>query len=520
MGKKCESVRAKDGHIVPVLWTEDRCIHLGSCYDGGYVADTWADACLSQRTENIILFGMGDCQILLELMERVPGKIFVYEPEPLVYQQMKTTPLYKKAVKNRKVYFFCGDCEQQLSQSVKALLDDDWVERTLVTAHPGYQGNYDKEWNTLHEICQQICDDITFMRAPLKRFTESMIRNQIANLPRMRKGVPLRRLREEWNPDLPVILVSAGPSLEQNVEALKEVRGRALVFCVDAALSTLLRHDIIPDVMVSVDSAKDMSCFEDARCQSIPILGSSNTRKEIFEKGTGTIIWGYDHKQIMQMMDRAGIPLPKIPYYLGVSTAVYSAVVELGARMIILAGQDLAFSESGKTHTQGRDESELQADKIETEGYNGGRVWSRMDWMEFKKWFEKMITLYPDPLVINATEGGVRIQGTKQQPLVDVIRALPETDNHFTELLDRPDNQIQAEEYALLEEQMHQCVKDLEEIRNWGYHKTFFEKEYEKFPVMGMVLAYMKILDDEREVRFEKALAFVQDVLRQEGWDQ
>ena len=140
--------------------------------------------------------------------------------------------------------------------------------------------------------------------------------------------------------------------------------------------------------------------------------------------------------------------------------------------------------------------------------------------MEFKKWFEKMIILYPDHLVINATEGGVRIEGTKQQPLADVIQALPEAENHFDELLRREGSQIQPDEYALMEEQMQQCVKDLEEIREWGYHKTFFEKDYRKLPVMGMILAFMKILDDEREVRFEKALAFVQNVMRQEEWDQ
>ena len=520
MGKKCESLRAKDGHVVPVLQIEDISVHLGSCYEGAYAARTWADAYISQRTENILFFGMGDCQILLELTQRIPGMIVVYEPELLVYQQMKTAPLYKKCIKNPKVKFFCGDCKRQLGRTIKELLDDDCVERTMVIAHPGYQGRYGTEWNSLQEICQQICDDITFMRAPLKRFTRSMIHNQIANLPRMQSGIPLRRLKEGWNPDLPLILVSAGPSLEKNVDALKQVAGRALIFCADAALPTLLRHDVIPDVMVSVDSAKDMSCFADERCRTIPILGSSNTRKEIFENGTGTVIWGYDHGQIMQIMDRAGIPLPQVPYYLGVSTAMYSAAVELGARVIILAGQDLAFSKSGKSHIQGRDESGLKVERIETTGYDGGIVQSRMDWMEFKKWFEKMIILYPDHLVINATEGGVRIEGTKQQPLADVIQALPEAENHFDELLRREGSQIQPDEYALMEEQMQQCVKDLEEIREWGYHKTFFEKDYRKLPVMGMILAFMKILDDEREVRFEKALAFVQNVMRQEEWDQ
>ena len=106
MEKKCEGIRARDGHIVPVLVTGDAKLHLGSCYDGAYAAKIWADTYISPRTENVIFFGMGDCQILLELSRRVPGMIVVYEPEPLVYQQMKTTTLYKKVIKNSKVYLW------------------------------------------------------------------------------------------------------------------------------------------------------------------------------------------------------------------------------------------------------------------------------------------------------------------------------------------------------------------------------------------------------------------------------
>lgn len=518
MEMKCTGIRAKDGHMVPVLQKEGAVRHLGSCYDGVYAAKCWADFYVSQRTENAILFGMGDCQIILELTKRVPGKILVYEPESLVYRQMKTNALYKKVAKSHKVQFFYGACHSEMARIIKELLDDDWVERTMLVTHPGYQGWYQQEFDSLQQICQQVCDDITFMRAPLKRFTASMIRNQIANLPKMSEGIPLRRLKTRWNPDLPVILVSAGPSLEKNVEELKKVGGRALVWCADAALPTLLAHDVIPDLVASVDSAKNMNCFSDPRSLSIPLLGSSNTRKELVEKSNGTKIWGFDHEQILLMMERAGIPLPQVPYYLGVSTAMYAAAVELGTKVLILVGQDLAFGESGASHVKGRDESALQVEKYEIEGYHGGKVWSRMDWMEFKKWFERMIVLYPDHTVINATEGGARVQGTKQQSLAEVIKTLPETANSFTELLLQKENWISEEESGMLGDQMHQCVTDLEMIRNWGYHKIFFEKDYRQFPVMPMVIGYMKVLDDEREERFEKAIAFLKEELEKGGW--
>ena len=328
-------LRAKDGHPVPVLEREGLKRHLGSMYDGAVAASCWCEKVASKRTENIILFGMGDCRIVLELIEKVPGQILIYEPESFVFSQMRTSNLYKKAVKCRRVKIFQASECAKFSCVAKDLLDDDWVEETMLAVHPGYVDWYEEEFLKVQEICQKICDDITFMRAPLKRFTVAMIRNQIANFPNMTKGVPLKRLYRRENADIPIILVSAGPSLEKNVEDLKEAKGHALIWCADAALPTMLSHQVIPDLVASVDAGKDLACFADERSNPIPVLGSSNTRTEFLKRNTAKKIWGFDHEQILMMQKRAGIEISQVPYYLGVSTAMLSSAIEFGAENII-----------------------------------------------------------------------------------------------------------------------------------------------------------------------------------------
>ena len=511
-------LRAKDGHPVPVLERDGLKRHLGSMYDGAVAASCWCEKVVSKRTENIILFGMGDCRIVLELIEKVPGQILVYEPENLVFSQMRTSNLYKKAVKCRRVKIFQASEHAKFSCTAKDLLDDDWVEETMLAVHPGYVDWYEEEFLEVQEICQKICDDITFMRAPLKRFTVAMIRNQIANFPNMTKGVPLRRLYRKENADIPVILVSAGPSLEKNVEDLKEAKGHALIWCADAALPTLLSHQVIPDLVASVDAGKGLFCFEDERSNLIPVLGSSNTRTQFLNHNTAKKIWGFDHEQILMMQKRAGIEISQVPYYLGVSTAMFSSAVEFGAENIIFVGQDLAYASDGSSHTNGKKEYYGDTDRIETDGYYGDKVYSRMDWMAFKEWFEKMIALYPSITVTNATEGGVRIEGTIQKPLKEVCQELGQKAVCFEDFLEAEDNQITEKEAVLMKEQMVQCVRDLEAVRLWGYDVTFFEKDYHQFPVMSMILSYMKIQEGDRRERFETALSFVSDELEKGGW--
>lgn len=69
--------------------------------------------------------------------------------------------------------------------------------------------------------------------------------------------------------------------------------------------------------------------------------------------------------------------------------------------------QELAYASDGSSHTNGKKEYYGDASGIETDGYYGDKVYSRMDWLEFKDWFEKMIALYPSITVTNATKGGL-----------------------------------------------------------------------------------------------------------------
>lgn len=145
-------LRAKDGHPVPVLEREGLKRHLGSMYDGAVAASCWCEKVASKRTENIILFGMGDCRIVLELIEKVPGQILIYEPESFVFSQMRTSNLYKKAVKCRRVKIFQASECAKFSCVAKDLLDDDWVEETMLAVHPGYVDWYEEEFLKVQEI--------------------------------------------------------------------------------------------------------------------------------------------------------------------------------------------------------------------------------------------------------------------------------------------------------------------------------------------------------------------------------
>lgn len=53
--------------------------------------------------------------------------------------------------------------------------------------------------------------------------------------------------------DIPVIIVSAGPSLDKNVKELRKAQGKAFIIVVDAALRTVLQAGVQPDIVCTID---------------------------------------------------------------------------------------------------------------------------------------------------------------------------------------------------------------------------------------------------------------------------
>ena len=88
-------------------------------------------------------------------------------------------------------------------------------------------------------------------------------------------------------------------------------------------------------------------------------------------------------------------------------------------------GQDLAFT-GGQTHVSGFAEceaNEREDDSLtEVEGMDGTMLRTDIQMAYYKEWFERRIRMLQGEVeVINATEGGARIYGTREMTLADAI---------------------------------------------------------------------------------------------------
>ena len=234
--------------------------------------------------------------------------------------------------------------------------------------------------------------------------------------------------------NVPAIVVSAGPSLNKNINQLQQLKDKAVIIAVDTIAQRLCDEGIVPDFICSIERGiETYTYFYEGKTYPVDstLVGPLVLYPEVFEEFPGEVVipmrgnvgeftW---LKEILGLQDDYSISI-------GLSCAhvAFGVAEHIGASPIILIGQDLAYGNSPKeTHAGGTiyDDKELTSsmyakiETLETEGYYGGAVETTEIWNAFRTWFEMEIA-NKQLNVINATEGGAKIAFSKQLSLEDV----------------------------------------------------------------------------------------------------
>ena len=230
--------------------------------------------------------------------------------------------------------------------------------------------------------------------------------------------------------DIPAVIVCAGPSLDKNIQELKKIQGRALIIVVDAALRAVLRAGIHPDLVCTVDPNPPERFFTDLDLCGLTWCCENASKPKIIRKyGERVYYFGYFEKGWNQTIsEMLGYGFPVLPTGGSVSSIAFAMALYFGFRKIVFMGQDLAFT-GGKSHTSGIEGALGDNDKyiksrclMEVEGIDGTMLQTDFQMWYYKQWFEKAIRDGGDRMrVIDATEGGAKIEGTENMKMSEVV---------------------------------------------------------------------------------------------------
>lgn len=429
----------RKGEAIPVIRHNERAWYLNSRYDAAHAAKILGERYREKKPYFVYyVFGFSDGRAIRELLSHMDdtNQMLIYEPNIDVFLSVMSQEDYEDIIADERVFLLVGDKEiHHLDSYIGALTSYNRKDLLEFVILPGYDVLYSEECSRYMETILYVKRHTMMSRNTAIVAQDALARNIFSNFYEIVNGTDINRLKEIVETydlkDIPAIIVSAGPSLDHNIEELKAAEGKAFILVVDAAAKAVLRAGIQGWIMITVDPNKELSLFDDERIQETPMVAESYSRMEILLRHKAKKVfsygWGSDILAAL-MKDCLNYEPKALPTGGSVANDAFSLVEYLGFQTIILVGQDLAFTGDRGHVSSVCDDEEANRDHLKTraltmvEGWDGQPIKTDLQMEMYLRWFEKEIRNLKDGIkVIDATEGGAKKEGAIPMTLRDAI---------------------------------------------------------------------------------------------------
>jgi Tfp pilus assembly protein PilF len=418
-------------------------IYIHSAEDPAKCANQAIDLLGKMGKEGIaVLFGFGLGYFAQEVVEKFEEGhlLLVYEATPALFKAALEVRDLSKLLESEKVKVLLGqdpDDFTTLHEHYHLVVNGKfWI----VKHHPSVKLN-EKAYERFHKrLLEQKRISDTGIGTAIglgKEFINALM----ANIPSIMRKPGVSKLEGLFK-GRPAIVVAGGPSLEKNLHLLREAKGKAIIIAVDVVLPTLLPAGIVPDMLVAIDPMpENIAVFKDnTLLKDVPFICLAQYTPETVRIYPGPIFMNTVPGNIVyQWLANFWEDKGYIECFGGsVAHLGFAAAEYMGANVIALIGQDLSYEEkfhSGDTtkllHAFHDEEvpdykkgAEVADDIFGEKRYTLGSL------LSFKTCFENRLRTF-DGAAINATEGGLPMEGTRIMRLSDFIEEycdLPQID--------------------------------------------------------------------------------------------
>ena len=427
---------AEDGKQILGIERENRKWYLNSRYDTAFAAAVYAGRYQIRTYGTYFVFGFSDGRHVREFLKKCDdtNHIVICEPSVEIFEECCEQSDISDILEDKRVRFYIPDVTDSIEDIMKKNLQYSDFTFTEFCILPGYDILFHEECEEFQNLIIERLRDEAVKKGTSLSFQRVIPRNTLYNMKHTIRTRNIGQIREALEEcpleDIPAVIVCAGPSLDKNIQELKKIQGKALIIVVDAALRAVMRAGIHPDLVCTVDPNPPERFFTDLDLRGLTWCCENASKPEIIRKyGERVYYFGYFEKGWNQMIsEMLGYGFPVLPTGGSVSSIAFAMALYFGFRKIVFMGQDLAFT-GGKSHTSGIEGALGDNDKyiksrclMEVEGIDGTMLQTDFQMWYDKQWFEKAIRDGGDRMrVIDATEGGAKIEGTENMKMSEVV---------------------------------------------------------------------------------------------------
>lgn len=381
----------------------------------------------------VVLFGLGMGEMLPHIRQYFPllEQLVIIEPNSDIFKQFLQGVKLAEIVQTfPALSIVVNQTPAAASAALNKLLQANLFRQVECVGLISYRTLYGAYYSSVYET---IVSAIRRMRGNLatKRiFAERWLSNEWRNQRYADRSFEHLFCRLSG---LPVVLVSAGPSLRKNLHLLPETKKKAIVIAVGSAMTILETHGITPHFRMALDGNDScqavLNAVDTSQC---PLIYSNMLYHEILPRYEGEkfeIVLVSDWLT-RYLREKQGLKSMIVNTGYSIANSAFDLACRLGAPKVILTGQDLCYTDN-RFHAEGAWDDNMPSRSINEKTmvsikdlYNQD-VYTDTALLNMKASFEEMRLSYPNVDCINATEGGLVIKGIRNQSLQQILDTLP-----------------------------------------------------------------------------------------------
>ncbi|BCJ87875.1 motility associated factor glycosyltransferase family protein [Effusibacillus dendaii] len=382
-----------------------------------------------KRTKHVFLYGLGLGFPLTAILEDLPEEISVtvVEPSYEIFAHFISLFDISDLLQNPRLNLFVADDLVHIDEEIGDIIKQYVLDVEVVEWSP-YARLFPEAVQHWRKRFIELSTSVRIEQNTLLYFAEQWPKNILQNAGAISKSPSVREFIGKFE-KVPTIIVSAGPSLNKNIHLLKDAKGKALIICVDTALRAMIKHDIMPDFVVAIDGSElNYRHFEGLPNLDIPLIFMPTTHPRIISEFGSRAIVSLGGNQLLVFFQKFFPEKAGLSTGGSVATTAFEFAYLVGGDPIIFIGQDLAYPD-GKSHADGTifeeiRKKETDRNMVYVEGIDGKPVLTDLTLRMYLQWFENRIaSIKVEREIIDATEGGALIHGTKLLTLSDVLAA-------------------------------------------------------------------------------------------------
>jgi hypothetical protein len=426
--ERFQAAFARNGEpIISYHPEEGKPVWLNSRYEPSLEAVRWSESLEQEIRQNkdVLICGFGLGYHVQAFLEAYPDKrLYIYEPHIDVFLHAIENRDIRPILDNKRIAMFAigEDYQTQLSLLEEMLNHVTGTFANLIL--PTYRSAFPEFVKSYYQTVVQAATAMAASHRTVAHFRDDWIRNMILNMKHTPLTPSFRGMKDSCE-GIPAIIVSSGPSLGMEMEALKNLKNRALIIAAGSSVQALQKNGLLPHLAVSMDPGyANQLVFDQVDLEQIPLLFIPCLHHAILEKPASCRMHAFFvlDTPTNYMMNVTGED-PVFQNTGTVSGTAIQAAIYMGCKEIYFIGQDYSFPDDrfysdGVGHIREEILKNRIADAhLMVPNVQGGMNRTNASMNLLRQGIEQFLDLYPGYQFYNASPVGAVIKHTKAKTL-------------------------------------------------------------------------------------------------------